>query len=72
MERELLEKMLTRDPAKRISAKQCLDHPYFKVKDVYTTGKFSSDDFNCIESELDVSQQTNIAKYYFKIKITVS
>lgn len=49
--------MLQKDPTKRISSKECLEHPYFKINSQFEKEpKFPSEDFNCIESELDLSQ----------------
>ena len=56
MEKDLLVRMLQKDPSKRLSSKECLEHPYFMVKDqIEKEAKFPSEDFNCIESELDFS-----------------
>lgn len=63
IEKDLLTRMLEKDPSKRISSKDCLDHPYFSIKENDKDAKFPSEDFNCIESELDLSQQNNISKY---------
>lgn len=59
-ERDLLKKMLTKNPAERITSRQCLDHPM--LSDTQLEVRFQSEDFNYIESEFDVNQKENIAK----------
>ena len=56
-EKDLLGRMLERNPQNRISAQACLDHPFFKQEVPDLT--FKSDDFGQIESEFDVQQQDN-------------
>jgi serine/threonine protein kinase len=58
-EKDLLSKMLEKNPQNRFSAEKCLEHPFFNQEEMIDN-KFNSEDFNEIESEFDVAQKNNI------------
>lgn len=66
-EKDLLKQMLHRNPQKRLSAKQCLEHRMF-LNNSDGEGQFQSEDFNYIESEYDLNQKENIATYILYLK----
>lgn len=59
-ELELITRMVKKDPSQRFTAKECLEHSYFQGDDSSPEIQFQSEDFNLIESELDINQQNNI------------